>query len=225
MAIAPIEGTTPDQAAHGLRVIDGGRRPDAPPRGTALHARDGRAEALRRSRAAHPTAATRVGRSAAPVAHPAPLPAGEPWAAPAPLARPSPGALAPPRSGRDVSVRARTLARRRRTLGLGVVLVAVTLLAMPLRALGAVTVAGQPTPAGVPAGLAPGSVYVVQPGDTLRSIALRVNPAALATIERPAGGHHWCGGGRGRRARHHSLRDRSDRQGLTCTCAVPLLLQ
>jgi LysM repeat protein len=64
-----------------------------------------------------------------------------------------------------------------------VVLAAVVLLAMPLRALGAVTVAGQPTPAGTPAGLAPGSVYVVQPGDTLRSIASQVNPSELGVIE------------------------------------------
>jgi len=81
------------------------------------------------------------------------------------------------------SVRAQTLARRRRTLAIGVVLAAVTLLAMPLRAIGAITVDGRPTPAGVPAGLAPGSIYVVHNGDTLRSIALRVNPAELASIE------------------------------------------
>jgi len=55
---------------------------------------------------------------------------------------------------------------------------------MPLRALGAVTVNGQGTPNGVPAGLAPGSVYVVQPGDTVRTIAARVNPAELAVITR-----------------------------------------
>jgi len=54
-------------------------------------------------------------------------------------------------------------------------------LAMPLRALGAVTVLGQQTPGGVPAGLAPGSTYVVQHGDTLRSIAQRVN-AAIAPL-------------------------------------------
>jgi LysM repeat protein len=80
-------------------------------------------------------------------------------------------------------VRAQTLARRRRTAGFSLVLAAVVLLAMPLHALGAVTVAGQPTPAGAPAGLAPGSVYVVQPGDTLRSIASQVNPAELGVIE------------------------------------------
>jgi len=84
---------------------------------------------------------------------------------------------------RGPSVRAQTLARRRRTVAVGVVLAAVVLLAMPLRALGAVTVDGRATPAGVAAGLAPGSIYVVQPGDSLRSIAVRVNPAALAVVE------------------------------------------
>jgi hypothetical protein len=64
-----------------------------------------------------------------------------------------------------------------------VVVAALILLALPLRALGAVTVDGRATPGGAPAGLAPGAAYVVQPGDTLRTIALRVNPAALRSIE------------------------------------------
>jgi LysM repeat protein len=62
--------------------------------------------------------------------------------------------------------------------------VAIGLLAMPLHALGAVTLDGRPTPGGVPAGLAPGSVYVVQPGDTIASIAQRVNRAETASIGR-----------------------------------------
>jgi len=53
--------------------------------------------------------------------------------------------------------------RRRRATGSAVVGVALVLLAMPLR------------------GLAPGSTYVVQHGDTLRSIAQRVN-AAIAPL-------------------------------------------
>jgi hypothetical protein len=73
---------------------------------------------------------------------------------------------------------------RRRRVGLGVVLLSVVLLALPLRALGAVTVDGRPTPGAVPAGLAPGSVYVVQPGDTLRSIAAQVDPAAIGATAR-----------------------------------------
>jgi hypothetical protein len=188
MAIAPIEGTTPERADPGLRVIAGGRRPDAPARGAALHARDGRAEALRRSRAAHPTAVTRVDRALAPVADPAVLPVGSPWEDPSrvrsPVASRQPAARDQGAVRTRGHVRAKTLARRRRTMAIGVVLVAVVLLAMPLRALGAVTVAGQPTPAGVPAGLAPGSIYVVQDGDTLRSIAMRVNAVAAAAIER-----------------------------------------
>lgn len=184
MAIAPIEGTTPARSTRGLRVIDGGRRPDAPPRGAAVHARDGRAEALRRSRAAHPTAATRADRPTPPVAVPLEVPSAAPLRRVADrttrVARPS---ATPSPWGRP-AVRAQALARRRRTMSFGVVLAAIVLLAMPLRALGAVTVVGQPTPAAVPAGLAPGSIYTVQPGDTLRSIALRVNPAAAAAIER-----------------------------------------
>ena len=64
------------------------------------------------------------------------------------------------------------------------VLAAVTLLALPVRALGAVTLAGQETPGAVPAGIAPGSVIVVQPGDTIRSLAVRINPGAVAQTAR-----------------------------------------
>ena len=156
MAIAPIEGNPPEQAAPGLRVIDGGRRPDAPPRGASVHARDGRAEDLRRSRAAHPTAATRVARASAPVADPAVLPVGAPWEDPSeqrPASAPRSVAVGrrDPASFR-ASMRARTLARRRRTVAIGVVITAIVLLAMPLRSLGAVTVDGQPTPAASPSG-------------------------------------------------------------------------
>jgi LysM repeat protein len=190
MAIAPIEGTTSERPARGLRVLEGGRRAGAPPRGTALHARDGRAEALRRSRAAHPTAATRVERTSAPVANPAELLGDRRGAdrgadrlrSDHQIAGAPRRAVAEAQARGDVGRRAQAVARRR-IAGVAVVLAAVALLAMPLRALGAVTVAGQPTPAGVPAGLAPGSVYVVQPGDTLRSIALQVNRAEPATIE------------------------------------------
>ncbi len=86
------------------------------------------------------------------------------------------------KTGRDVTERrhARALVqRRRRRLAAGVALgVVVVMLALPLRALGTVTVSGQQTPGGTPAGLIDGSVYVVQSGDTLSSIAHRINPGA-----------------------------------------------
>jgi hypothetical protein len=47
-----------------------------------------------------------------------------------------------------------------------------------------VTVDGQVTPNAAPGGLVPGSVYVVHAGDTLRSVARRVQGGDLATIER-----------------------------------------
>jgi len=47
-----------------------------------------------------------------------------------------------------------------------------------------VTLSGQQTPAGVPGGLADGTRYVVQPGDTLRSIVMRINPGDAAHLER-----------------------------------------
>jgi 4-hydroxy-3-methylbut-2-en-1-yl diphosphate synthase IspG/GcpE len=75
-------------------------------------------------------------------------------------------------------------ARRRRAAGVVVTLAAVALLALPIHVLGAVTLAGQETPGAVPAGLAPGSVVVVQPGDTVRSLAMRINPSAAAQIAR-----------------------------------------
>jgi hypothetical protein len=83
---------------------------------------------------------------------------------------------------RPVAISAAT--RRRRATGVAVTLVAVALLALPIRALGAVTLAGQDTPGAVPAGLAPGSTIVVQSGDTIRSVAMRVNPTDAAQIAR-----------------------------------------
>jgi LysM repeat protein len=188
MAIAPLgEGAGHEHdPRHGLRLVRGGRPTGAAPRRTARHAALGAEsplrrvpdrEALRRSRADHPTAqpvrSTRPGRPGASgvgatAAHVAMDPARFR------TARPSPA----------VHRRASSVAVRRRAAGLGVVVVALVLLALPLRALGAVTVDGRPTPGAVPAGLAPGSVYVVQAGDTLASIAARVNPAAAPAIAR-----------------------------------------
>jgi hypothetical protein len=177
MAIAPLDGAGDGAriGEPGLRLVRGGRPIGAAPRGTARHAVSERTGALRRSRAAHPTAqsvATPLGVTTVSV----------------------PGAVGTERAialragideraSRRTLPRAATLARRRRTAGLGAVVAALVLLAMPLHALGAVTLDGRPTPGGVPAGLAPGSVYVVQSGDSIASIAQRVNPAQAATIE------------------------------------------
>ena len=171
MAIAPLDDPRGGHEGEerGLRLVRGGRPTAAPTRGTALHAASDRTIALRRARAAHPTARS--------VARPLMVPAPERRMArvPTPLGRDE---------ERQVATRAATLTRRRRTVGVGVVLAALVLLAMPLHALGAVTLDGRPTPGGTVAGLAPGSVYVVQPGDTIASIASRVDPAAARGIAR-----------------------------------------
>jgi hypothetical protein len=78
------------------------------------------------------------------------------------------------RRGRDVSarrrLRAQRLARRRVLLAGLAVAAALVLLALPLRALGGTAVAGPPS-------LRASVVYVVQPGDSLWSIASRVDPS------------------------------------------------
>jgi hypothetical protein len=83
-----------------------------------------------------------------------------------------------------VQVTARTRAARRRAAAIGIALVAAVVLALPVRALGAMTLNGQEAPGGVPSGLAPGASYIVQSGDTERSIANMVNPADASTIAR-----------------------------------------
>jgi len=84
------------------------------------------------------------------------------------------------KEGRDVSerrqLRAARAIRRRRIAVAVLVLGFVVLLTLPLRALGTITVSGQQTPGGTPAGLMDGTVYVVQAGDTLGSIAHELNP-------------------------------------------------
>ena len=72
--------------------------------------------------------------------------------------------------------RARVLQRRRRVI-VGLVLVgALTILALPGHTFGATTGAGLSTDLATSSVLASGMVYVVQPGDTLNSIATQVNP-------------------------------------------------
>jgi len=172
MAIAPFEETgapTTRGTSPTLRVIRGGRRTGAAPRRAARHAAPATHEVPRESRDSHPSAQRAV-------AKPGAQPVGR-------VARATPARGAAAHTlvrpvGASVAV------RRRRAAGIAVSLAAVVLLALPIRALGAVTVAGQDTPAGVPAGLAPGSTIVVQSGDTIHSVAMRVNPGDAAQIAR-----------------------------------------
>jgi hypothetical protein len=74
------------------------------------------------------------------------------------------------------TARARMMQRRRRTLvGLGLAL-GVVILSWPGHAFGGVTGSGLPTDLANSSVLASGMVYVVQPGDSLSSIARSVNP-------------------------------------------------
>jgi LysM repeat protein len=74
---------------------------------------------------------------------------------------------------------------RRRAVAIGLAgVVAVVLLALPRRALGAVTVDGRVTPGAAAGGLAPGSTYVVHAGDTVASIAASVQGGNVAQVER-----------------------------------------
>lgn len=84
------------------------------------------------------------------------------------------------RTGRDVTERRQRrvsarVRRRRLAFGLGAI-VLMGLLSLPIPVLGGVTLSGKATPSGSPAGLADGSLYVVQQGDTLTSIAQHINP-------------------------------------------------
>lgn len=175
MAIAPLEHRSPTgpRAPH-LRLVPGGRRRSAPPRGAAVHARRDasfdeagsprsvRPEELAASRASHPSGARRVRPSTDEERR---------------LAVARDAALAPRQA-----IRAQTLARRRRTTLVLAGLLALVTLAVPLRALGAVTRSGQATPLGAPTGLADGSRYTVAAGDTLWSIAAKVNAAAPSAV-------------------------------------------
>ena len=77
--------------------------------------------------------------------------------------------------------RARRLSRRRRSLaGLALVL-ATIVLAWPGHAFGGTTRSGLSTDLATSSVLAPGMDYVVQPGDSVDSIAALVNPSHPAT--------------------------------------------
>lgn len=172
MAIAPFEegqGGSTQETDRRLRVINGGRSATAGPRRIARHAAPMTRDVPNRSRDAHPSAQRLTARPR----REAPVRALDPNPARALSARLQPGA-----STKNAA------ARRRRAAGFGVALAAVVLLALPLRALGAVTLDGQVTPGGVPAGLAPGSTIVIQPGETIHSVSMRVNPGDAASIAR-----------------------------------------
>ncbi|HEV2427922.1 MAG TPA: LysM peptidoglycan-binding domain-containing protein, partial [Acidimicrobiales bacterium] len=91
-----------------------------------------------------------------------------------------PAALAPLRVGPALSSRRASRAaqrsRRRRAVALGALALGLTVLAWPGHALGGTTGTGLPSDLATGSALASGSVYVVQSGDTLASIARAMNP-------------------------------------------------
>jgi len=89
-------------------------------------------------------------------------------------------APAPLRHGTPVQrrrvARARILQRRRRVAAAIVLLAALTILALPGHTLGATTGTGLPSDLAGSSTLASGMNYVVQPGDSVNSIAREMNP-------------------------------------------------
>jgi hypothetical protein len=69
------------------------------------------------------------------------------------------------------------LKRRRRTLIVLALLLGLTILSLPGVAFGGVSSSGLSSDLNNDATLAPGMVYVVQPGDSINSIAAAMNPA------------------------------------------------
>ncbi|HQU00488.1 MAG TPA: LysM peptidoglycan-binding domain-containing protein [Acidimicrobiales bacterium] len=88
--------------------------------------------------------------------------------------------VGPPAPGPSLSqrraARARMLRRRRRSLAALALALALGVLAMPGTSFGGVTNTGLPTDLATSAVLAPGTSYVVQPGDTVETIATKINP-------------------------------------------------
>jgi len=81
-----------------------------------------------------------------------------------------------PSLARRRAARERMLQRRRRSLVVLAVIVGLVVLAFPGHAFGGVTGAGLPTDLADSTVLASGVDYVVQPGDTVASIARLMNP-------------------------------------------------
>ena len=88
--------------------------------------------------------------------------------------------IRPLRVGRPLAqrraARERMMQRRRRTLVSLALVAGLVVLAWPGHAFGGVTGSGLPTDLANSSMLASGTMYVVQPGDTVRSIAELVNP-------------------------------------------------
>ncbi|HEY1221931.1 MAG TPA: LysM peptidoglycan-binding domain-containing protein [Acidimicrobiales bacterium] len=82
------------------------------------------------------------------------------------------------------AARLRMIQRRRRSAIALLLVFGVALLAWPGHAIGGTTNTGLPTDLANSSVLAPGMVYVVQPGDTLNSIAIQVNPVEPALARR-----------------------------------------
>jgi len=84
------------------------------------------------------------------------------------------------RSGRTIAqrrvARLRMIQRRRRSAIALLLVVGLVILAWPGHAFGGTNDAGLPTDLANSSVLAPGMLYVVQPGDTVTSIATLVNP-------------------------------------------------
>lgn len=74
------------------------------------------------------------------------------------------------------AARARMMRRRRRTLLALALVLGLVILSWPGHAFGGVTGSGLPTDLANSSVLASGMEYVVQPGDTLSSIAIQINP-------------------------------------------------
>jgi hypothetical protein len=89
------------------------------------------------------------------------------------------------RNGRPLAqrraARALMLKRRRRTIVVLVLLAGLTILALPGVAFGGVSNGGLSTDSNSNATLSSGMVFVVQPGDTVNSIARMVNPGDPTT--------------------------------------------
>lgn len=117
----------------------------------------------------------------------------EPAAPPLRLVR----VVSDPTRGRSLTqrraARARMLRRRRRTLAGIALVLSLGVLAMPGTSFGGVTNMGLPTDLATSSVLAPGTSYVVQVGDTVESIAARINPLnptlARVALVRELGSH------------------------------------
>ncbi len=89
-----------------------------------------------------------------------------------------------PSLARRRAARARMLQRRRRSLVVLVVALGLVILSWPGHAFGGTTGAGLSTDLATSSVLASGMKYVVQPGDTVRSIATLMNSVDPALAER-----------------------------------------